>query len=436
MSIIPCVNHLTNSFTNKKFTTMNTNFTPLAVAKHNKKTVNNFLFILMGMLLIFTLNASAQVGVGCNLSNDNGYYGGFEAGGNTSISGGNNFGTGAAFTDYAYGSAQGQYQILTANDPNASNSYQIKSPHSGFYFLTTHTSTDPTKTKIWYKTLTVSQGQTYTISAYVASLKTDPTAGFLMNIVINDGTNPAVTFTGLATNTGLPTNPWTQISGMYTVPTGISQIEVKIVDPLPGAINGVGSHFLALDDICISSAAGAPVLPVGLVDFTASKQNKVVDLNWQTSIEQNSSYFDVEFSRDGGKFESIGKVKASVSSTTLKNYSLKHLSPVNGINYYRLKMVDVDGTFKYSAVRTAKFSNSMSIAIMPNPTADRVYLTSNEGGKLQSVDLYTISGKLLQHVNNFTLGKSIDLSTYSPSVYILKLIDKNGSTEVIKVVRK
>ncbi len=257
-----------------------------------------------------------------------------------------------------------------------------------------------------------------------------------MNIVINDGTNPAVTFQGLATNTGYQTNPWTQISGVYIVPLGVTSIEVKIVDPFPGAVNGVGSHFLALDDICISNGPAAGPLPVSLVDFTATKQNKVVDLNWQTSIEQNSSYFDVEFSRDGSKFESIGKVKASASSSTLKNYSLKHLSPVNGLNYYRLKLVDVDGSFTYSAVRTVKFSNSMSIAIMPNPTADRVYITSNEGGILQSVSLYSISGKLLQQVNNFVLGKSIDLSTYSPSVYILKLLDKNGSTEVIKVVRK
>ena len=163
----------------------------------------------MGMLLVFTLNASAQTG--CNLSNDNGYYGGFEAGGNTSTSGGNNFGTGAAFTDYTYGSAQGQYQILSASDPNASNSYLIKSPHSGVYFLTTHTSTDPTKTKIWYDTLNVSQGQIYYISAYIASLKIEPTAGFVINIVINDGINPAVTFTGLTIN-----NNWVQIRQFHS----------------------------------------------------------------------------------------------------------------------------------------------------------------------------------------------------------------------------
>lgn len=187
--------------------------------------------------------------------------------------------------------------------------------------------------------------------------------------------------------------------------------------------------------IATYSTVGGP-LPISLLDFTATKQSKVVDLNWQTSTEQNSNYFDVEFSRDGSKFESIGRVNAAGTSTTVKDYSLVHLSPINGINYYRLKLVDVDGSFRYSAVRTVKFSSSSSIVIMPNPTTDKVFITSNEGGVLQVVALYSVNGKLLQQVNNFAIGKSIDLSTYAPSVYLLKLIDKNGGTEVLKIVKK
>ena len=405
---------------------MNKNFTLLAVAKQRKKALVNSLFILMGMLLIFTLNASAQAD--CNLSNSSslGYYGGFEAGAD-------NFGALTASTDYSYGDKQTQYQIISDASVNQ-NGYLPLLPHSGNYFLTSHTSSSSLLSKLWYKNLIVVPGQIIQISAWIANLKVNPVGGFPISIVINtiDPITTLVSTTVVATNFAV-TNTWVNVSGFYTVPSGVVSIQVEIEDPSPNFSGS--SHFLALDDICISSAA-AGLLPISINDFTASKQNKVVDLNWQTSIEQNSSYFDVEFSRDGDNFESIGRVNASGSSTTLKNYSSKHLSPVNGLNYYRLKLVDVGGSFKYSIVRTVKFSTSTSIAIMPNPTADRIYLTSNEGGTLQSVDLYTISGKLLQHVNNFTLGKSIDLSTYSPSVYILKLIDKNGSTEVIKVVRK
>ena len=420
-----CVSHLIKSFTKKKFTTMNTNFTLLANAKHKEKTVNNFLFILMGVLLIFTLNASAQSE--CNLSNSFGYYGGFEALGNTSTSGGNNFGPLAASTDYTYGDNQKQYQILTNTD--GQGGYLAIPPHSGAYFLTSHTSSSSPESKLWYKNLIVFPGQLLQISAWIANLKLLPAGGFPISIVINRiDAAPFVVATKFAV-----TNDWVKISGFYTVPAGVASIQIEIEDPSPNFSGS--SHFLALDDICILSPSGAPT-PVSLIDFSATKQNKIVDIDWQTSNEQNSKYFDVEFSRDGGKFESIGKVNAAGSSTTLKNYSFKHLSPVNGLNYYRLKMVDVDASSKYSAVRTVKFSNLASIAVMPNPTADRVYITSKEAGVLQSVGLYSMTGKLLQQLTNFTLGKSIDLSTYAPSVYILKLIDKDGTTEVLKVVRK
>ncbi len=220
------------------------------------------------------------------------------------------------------------------------------------------------------------------------------------------------------------------------LPATQAQSDVRVAgqftDPgnAPTGFDGNNSAFIA------TYTTEGGILPISIVDFTATKQTKVVDVNWQTSTEQNSSYFDVEFSRDGSKFESIGKVNAAGTSSSVKTYALIHTSPVNGVNYYRLKMVDVDGTFKYSTVRTVKFSSTKTINIMPNPTVDRVYITSNDGGMLQSVGLYSINGKLLQLVNNFVLGRSIDLSSYAPSIYILKLIDKDGSTEVIKVVRK
>lgn len=221
-----------------------------------------------------------------------------------------------------------------------------------------------------------------------------------------------------------------------TLPALQSETDVRVAgqftDPGNAAPNSAGNNS---SSIATYTAAGGP-LPISLLDFTATKQTKGVDLNWQTTTEQNSHYFDVEFSRDGSKFESIGRVNAAGSSSTLKNYFLVHLSPVNGVNYYRLKMVDKDGTFKYSAVRAVKFSNAILITATPNPTTDRVYITSNEGGVLQSVALYSINGKLLQQVTNFALGKSIDLSTYAPSIYLLKLIDKNGNVETLKVIKK
>ena len=222
------------------------------------------------------------------------------------------------------------------------------------------------------------------------------------------------------------------VRGVTPVLSRISAANLQRLDPTFYPNENTNNNNLTA---AMGVTPGSP-LPTSLLDFTAVKKLKVVDLNWQTSNEQNSSHFDVEFSKDGSEFTSIGKVNASGSSTTSKNYTLVHSTPVNGINYYRLKMVDVGGLYKYSTVRTVKFSSTKTIKIMPNPTADRVYITSNEGGVLQSVGVYSMDGKLLHQVTNFALGKSIDLSTYAPSIYILKLIDKDGTTDIIKVVRK
>ena len=222
------------------------------------------------------------------------------------------------------------------------------------------------------------------------------------------------------------------VKGLIPVQSRISTANLQRLNPIFYPNENTNNNNLTA---AMGVTPGSP-LPTSLLDFTAVKKLKVVDLNWQTSNEQNSSHFDVEFSKDGSEFTSIGKVNASGSSTTSKNYTLVHSTPVNGINYYRLKMVDVGGLYKYSTVRTVKFSSTKTIKIMPNPTADRVYITSNEGGVLQSVGVYSMDGKLLHQVTNFALGKSIDLSTYAPSIYILKLIDKDGTTDIIKVVRK
>lgn len=405
----------------------------LAAAKSMGTSLNNFLLLLMGMLLLLTLNVKAQNALfPCDrstLTNSNGYYGGFQAGGTNGI---NNFAEGAASTDYIYGNGQTQYQILS--NSMGQSGYLPLLPHSGSFFLSSHTSSSQPDLRLWYKTLSVTPGQQLQVCAWIANLKENPVGGFPINIVINTTINTVSIKTPIAANSAV-TNEWVQISGTYTVPMGITSIDVEIKDPTP-SFNG-SSHFLALDDIAISNitAAGGP-LPISLLDFTATKQNKVVALNWQTSTEQSSSYFEVEFSRDGSKFENIGSVKAAGSSSSAKNYTLIHNTPVNGVNYYRLKSVDADGSFKYSTVRVVKYSTTKTINIMPNPTEDRVYITSNEAGMLQSVGVYSINGKLLQQVNNFAMGKSIDLSTYAPSIYILKLMDKDGNTEVIKVVRK
>ncbi len=89
-------------------------------------------------------------------------------------------------------------------------------------------------------------------------------------------------------------------------------------------------------------------LPVELATFSAASIGGKVVLNWQTATEKNNGSFEVERKANDGKWSTIGRVQGNGTTTESHNYSYTDEKPVDGINYYRLKQVDFDGTFDYS----------------------------------------------------------------------------------------
>ncbi|NJN35007.1 MAG: T9SS C-terminal target domain-containing protein, partial [Saprospiraceae bacterium] len=65
-----------------------------------------------------------------------------------------------------------------------------------------------------------------------------------------------------------------------------------------------------------------------------------------TASERNGSHFDVQRSKDGKTFTTIGQVKAVGNSLTLQRYEFSDENPLSGTNYYRLNAVDLDGAAK------------------------------------------------------------------------------------------
>src|SRR5690606_3510539 len=99
---------------------------------------------------------------------------------------------------------------------------------------------------------------------------------------------------------------------------------------------------MAIDNFRLFSAGIVPVTLVSFAGLSASNQNK---LSWVTASEQNSSYFQIERSTDARGFEPIGKITAAGNSTTTQHYNFTDNNISGGKFYYRLKQVDVDGSF-------------------------------------------------------------------------------------------
>ncbi|RZK32194.1 MAG: T9SS type A sorting domain-containing protein [Hymenobacter sp.] len=114
----------------------------------------------------------------------------------------------------------------------------------------------------------------------------------------------------------------------------------------------------------------AASLPVTLTGFTAQAQAQPpgVALAWHTATERNSAYFAVERSADGQLFTEIGRVAAAGTSGQAHSYAYFDPQALSGTSYYRLRQVDLDGTFQYSPVRVVSGQSALAgLRFFPNP---------------------------------------------------------------------
>jgi len=122
---------------------------------------------------------------------------------------------------------------------------------------------------------------------------------------------------------------------------------------------------------------------VQLVYFTAAKDGDHASLlQWATASEIDNAYFEVERSADANIWESLGQVAGQGTTTQAHTYTYSDDAPADGVNYYRLKQVDVDGHFVYTNIAQVTFDASVSAAVMsntmtmyPNPLSANASLT-------------------------------------------------------------
>jgi hypothetical protein len=163
------------------------------------------------------------------------------------------------------------------------------------------------------------------------------------------------------------------------------------------------------------------ILPVELLSFTAEKSGSTSLLNWSTAAEIDFDHFEVERSADGRTFETIGVVDAKGSNSV---YSFVDRLPIIGLNYYRLKMLDIDGEFEYSVVRTVTFDKDLrGIKIYPNPTTDKVYLERVPEGS--EISVLAIDGRLIRKFQiESTVRQEVSLKGNEAGVYLIEISNK------------
>ena len=182
-------------------------------------------------------------------------------------------------------------------------------------------------------------------------------------------------------------------------------------------------------------------LPVTLLYFNANKLNEAAAvLNWKTSQEQNSAYFDVERSDDAVHYLSIGKMAAAGNSSTPVTYSFTDYKPAAGVNYYRLKQADIDGKFIYTPSRLVRFDalNAAEVKYYPNPTNGIVNILITPQMKKEAIvinisnEMGAVVAQVKINANSNTLI-SADFSRFAKGIYFIqvKTISTNSTERII-----
>ncbi len=140
-------------------------------------------------------------------------------------------------------------------------------------------------------------------------------------------------------------------------------------------------------------------VPVTLLSFNASlNNNRTVQLQWKTTNEINNQWFIVERSTNGVSFITMDSIAARNGSSSINNYNLTDAQPFDGINYYRLKQLDRNGSFTYSNIVSVNLNKSSinAFSLYPNPVKDLLTLNISSVIATKATVLITdISGRTI-----------------------------------------
>jgi hypothetical protein len=173
--------------------------------------------------------------------------------------------------------------------------------------------------------------------------------------------------------------------------------------------DGIGTDpSYAINDLKIMYAT---ILPIELESFSVNQTGTYVQLQWTSSSEKNFLDYEVQRSKDGTFFSSIGTIKSSGNSENSANYNFTDSLPLQEMNYYRLKMIDRDDSYKYSGLLAINADNSkgndphLFINAQSQLIVSKYFIDNND---VENLSILTLDGKKISEyaVSNYIIGET------------------------------
>ena len=267
----------------------------------------------------------------------------------------------------------------------------------------------------------------------------------LVSISVADGVSTVGTYA--APNPAL--NFTAEVAASWRVVNGPGMSQRLRPDDGSLYANGAGNNSTMTGQVTFNLTVGGPlvcdyigsVLPISLTKFTATSLEKKVLLEWETELEINNEYMAVERSVDGRNYIEIGKVEGAGNSTFLNKYTLEDVSPENGVNYYRLRQVDFDGSAYYSEIVQA------TVRPEEESGALNVYPTLLKSGDMLTIDMpdlsegdikieiFNMNGQFVRQIQSLGAEElTISLDDIEEGSYLIK-IENSGSNQTGRFIK-
>lgn len=283
-------------------------------------------------------------------------------------------------------------------------------------------------------------------TSMTGSLILDGDANAIFIIKINGAFSFDATSNIVLTGGTLAKNVYWQVGGALNLAADTDFIGTVVNDGAISLASGASlsgralsvAGQISLNNNTVSNAEVS--LPVTLVSFEVKQgEHASAMLNWATTAETNSDYFEVQRSQNGKAWTKIASVLSSGESKQLLTYSFADLTPRPGNNLYRLKMVDKDKTYAFSRIRSINLQSDNRTALYPNPAIDRLTMLTSDLDKVERVQFIDASGKLIldqKRSGSSNVISEININSLPAGLYVVKVTYTDGSVEGAKIVKK
>ena len=220
------------------------------------------------------------------------------------------------------------------------------------------------------------------------------------------------------------------LTPMYSFPARIGTMFYDIYPNYNGLNGSIDELRIYNRTLTIAEINTLQVLPLKLEYFNATINKTEVQLKWQTTAEINTNHFDIEYSIDGNTFKNRGSENAK--NLGVNNYAFSDNIPADcrDVVYYRLKIIDNDGSFKYSEIIKLPIVKINEITIYPNPAQD--YIIVNTVKNNAEIQIVNNVGQIVLRQKLLSNNQKINIENLRTGIYVVKVF---GETQLYKLIK-